>query len=65
MEELKKCPFCGGEAETIGNYSARRKEKYRATIKCVECDASISRDSEAGINCAEKEAIEAWNRRTQ
>lgn len=49
MEKLKKCPFCGGEAELIGNRFFR--------VMCTECNAHIE-DFETAI-----EAITAWNTR--
>ena len=51
-EELKRCPFCGGEARVnlfLGNYC----------ITCDNCPGSI-------FPCkgmTKEEAIEAWNRR--
>ena len=56
MEELKCCPFCGGEAEIY--YHPREDEGlYAVYIFCKHCDAS----SRPFLN--EKIAIEAWNRR--
>lgn len=53
-DELKPCPFCGGEAEF---------EYYwwqeTVVIKCPKCGAS----SEPQFY--ENEAIEAWNKRAQ
>lgn len=51
LAELKKCPFCGGEAEIIGCESA--------WIVCKECYAKT------GIFNTKEEAIEAWNRRME
>ena len=55
--ELKPCPFCGGKA-FIDIYM-RPKEEYR--IRCLYCPTRFGRY--AGFN--KKEAIEAWNRRTE
>lgn len=50
MTELKKCPFCGGEAELY------MKEDV-CFLCCSECDCQ-ARQCET-----EEEAIEAWNTR--
>jgi len=51
MEELKRCPFCGGEAtvmEAVGE----------VWVKCSECHSSN------GCSTGERaKAIEAWNTR--
>ena len=55
-EELKPCPFCGGEAvicETNGLHGAY--------VFCKTCYSST--DGYQGINTRRKKAIEAWNRR--
>lgn len=53
MSELKRCPFCGGEAETelcgIGVFQHW----------CVWCDCGVLLQDHK----TEAEAIEAWNRR--
>ena len=50
-EELKPCPFCGGEAEIVG-------DDYMEWIaECVECCASSM------TYATEAEAVEAWNTR--
>lgn len=51
MEELKKCPFCGGEAKIVG-YSL-------FWIVCEECLTET-----AGF-ATKEEAIKAWNRRVE
>ena len=63
--ELKPCPFCGGEAvlrnetEMVGFGSC--DDIY--FVKCVICEAQGSKFGVwAGKNRKEK-AIEAWNRR--
>lgn len=50
-EELKRCPFCGAEAEEI--------------VYIIECVVQCS-SMECGIGITRKElnkAIEAWNKR--
>ena len=56
MEELKPCPFCGGEAKVFGNYD---DSEYHANCTNNECGC-------CWVNYYEtkEEAIEAWNRRT-
>lgn len=52
MTKLRKCPFCGGEAEIYVS-----DVTDRAVVYCADCDAQI------GIKQNEQEAIEAWNKR--
>jgi Lar family restriction alleviation protein len=54
MAELKKCPFCGGEAET-------RKEMGGTTwrVKCTRCSAEVGRYWFG----SRKQAVIAWNYR--
>lgn len=66
MEELKKCPFCGEEAELKSNYGYYG---YFVTVECEFCGAQTKGFS-AGIKNENKEkafkrAKAAWNRRTQ
>lgn len=52
MTELRKCPFCGGEAEVwVSDVTDR------AVVYCKVCDAQIQ------MKPNEQEAIEAWNKR--
>lgn len=57
---LKPCPFCGGEARINTTYwsfgSGRQECKCTSSIKCPDCNFSISADTE-------QEAKELWNRR--
>ena len=56
MEELKKCPFCGGKAIIKTNYGFDEKV-LSAFVYCEECGV-VTR------NCAlETTAIGTWNRR--
>ena len=56
MAELKRCPFCGGEAilETVDGNSPQ--ECY---IYCPECDF------ESGVYSEPKFIVEKWNRRAE
>ena len=58
MNELKPCPFCGGEAKYIYSmpYNAVQCKKCKVFGKTV-VDSYEQKDGKA-------EAIEAWNRRT-
>ncbi len=51
MDRLKRCPFCGGEAEIVG-YTI-------FWVTCKECTAE-TKDFDT-----KEEAIEAWNRRAE
>lgn len=55
MDELKPCPFCGGEAETGKTVFGLRAGLI--FVFCKKCYAS-SLDYKT-----EKEAIKVWNRR--
>ena len=48
--ELKPCPFCGGEADWHINEDAY-------DVLCIECWSGTS------VYTTKQEAIEAWNRR--
>lgn len=55
--ELKQCPFCGGEAEYRAAKYARTPFKH--SVVCLECFASVPpKDSK-------HEAINAWNTRAE
>ena len=51
MEELRKCPFCGGEAEMFFDVP------YASYVECLKCG------SRTKICYTKAEAIAAWNRR--
>ena len=56
MEELKPCPFCGGEAEIRRWHVFGRK--CHVTVQCKKCKAN------SGDWHNKKRAIDGWNRRT-
>jgi Lar family restriction alleviation protein len=56
MEELRKCPFCGGEVG-IGRIQAGKEVCYR--VSCKECSGSGAWFHTVA------EAIAAWNRRVE
>lgn len=51
MEKLKNCPFCGSDNITISNWGLWR-------CWCQDCLAKTA------DMLSQKEAIEAWNRRS-
>ena len=60
MAELKKCPFCGGEARA---YSCDPFDGYQGNftvwrVQCYECRAIIQRKTR-------EKAIADWNRRAE
>lgn len=76
MEELKKCPFCGGESYFRTDTSGYQKENrmFRFHIECQNCKTAFPKTFElefslnrnGGLQFSKderKEAIEAWNRR--
>ena len=60
MTELKKCPFCGGEAEvkSYDPFDGYQGNCKLWLIQCAGCGVLLKRRME-------KEAIEAWNRRAE
>lgn len=71
MEELERCPFCGGEADM---WTEVKMNTYEAEIFCEDCSAKIikrqtfsssSRGSIARLFLeTENEVIMKWNRRS-
>lgn len=63
MEELKHCPFCGGEAEP-------RNDRHGWWVACHKCTALfgfVGEDQwgEYGKYATEAEAVAAWNTRAE
>lgn len=60
MDELKPCPFCGGEA-LLEPYRARKG--YEASIQCNQCLCSMSTITYDEEETAIEDIVKAWNRR--
>lgn len=60
--ELKRCPFCGGEA-FLEPYKARKG--YEASIQCNQCLCSMGTITYDDEEKAVEVVSEAWNRRTE
>lgn len=60
MDQLKPCPFCGGEA-FMESWVARKG--FEANVHCNSCSAMVYTITYDFEEQAEKNAIEQWNRR--
>ena len=61
MHELRRCPFCGGEAEVFSDVTFKAETgeevgKNKYFVWCTECPALTSGDTR-------EEAVGRWNRR--
>ena len=61
MEELKPCPFCGGEAVLVEKTSYGGNIFVR--VECKLCGAMAGNESISLYHSAAERAIERWNRR--
>lgn len=61
-EELKLCPFCGGEAKIRESYSDRY-DTYFTFAKCLDCGAQSRPLSTRTYD--EDDVIKVWNRRIE
>ena len=59
-DELKPCPFCGGEVEICLSSDMPQRFQDMNLIKCKSCCVRAS-----FIGLTDTEAIEAWNRRVE
>lgn len=59
--ELKPCPFCGGEAQYLCRNGAHGS--IVACVICRDCGAQGASYCVRDDICAKDEAIKAWNRR--
>ena len=58
MIELKRCPFCGGEARVLHGGL-----KFMTSVECVKCGATVKAVSEVLDPVAV--AVQKWNMRSQ
>lgn len=74
MEELKPCPFCGGEAHLVDDYSSERDHMfYQVWHDCTTNSGAIRHAYGHALSlqistpwCAnEKDAVLLWNRRAE
>lgn len=63
MEELKPCPFCGGEASVY--YFAHYDSECTVTCSNPNCRASVSARSCESMTTAYNRARKLWNRRAE
>ena len=55
-EQIKPCPFCGGEAEIDRMYSVNETECLEYLVRCSKCGVSMLENSEEA-------ALSSWNTR--
>lgn len=63
MDELKSCPFCGGEIEERGGQCNYGKKTMTLDLKCKQCETIFKFKSKWNEN-PYQEAVAAFNRRT-
>lgn len=59
MDELKPCPFCGGNAKLDHDYTGLGA----SYIRCERCGAESIRFVKSFEIASDDEAVEFWNRR--
>ena len=70
MEELKKCPFCGGTANIVRDYSRIKPDVSYMFAQCVKCRAETKawrfgsqEQAELNMERAKQFVTKVWNRR--
>ena len=58
MEDLKACPFCGGQGKLNDEI-----DRIFSFVKCVECGAETGLVKISAEYCADEKAKELWNKR--
>lgn len=56
MENLRRCPFCGGKADIITRWDVY-VGRFSTKVFCKKCRAN------SGVWFQKPKAIESWNRR--
>lgn len=62
MTNLKRCPFCGGEAKVAHDVTIVYTWSY---ISCTKCKARTTYFLMSTEYSSDQRAIEAWNRRVE
>ena len=62
MKDLKRCPFCGGEAEIHERYRKGTPNRKLFWVECKACWVAQYHGDIGGYRTRSK-ATEAWNRR--
>lgn len=63
MAELKRCPFCGAEADV--HYFAHDDSECTVMCSNPNCRASVSARSSGSMTTAYNRARKLWNRRAE
>lgn len=56
MEQLKPCPFCGGEADLCNTAVQTKSGRKLWSVECTECGVILDRESR-------EDALKVWNNR--
>ena len=66
MDEMKNCPFCGGESDVNWNWNWKIK-RFFVYVKCDTCGAQGKTVSctDDDLEYTKDLAIRLWNRRTK
>jgi len=56
MNDLKDCPFCGGEGKL---FSMGKEVKFCFFVACIDCNIGNKMSSE------EVKVVESWNKRVK
>lgn len=63
MDELKPCPFCGGEAELITEHFFSTG-RYGSQVRCAKCHSwGAGPKMDRKVETQRAKAAEAWNAR--
>lgn len=67
-QNLRECPFCGGEAKMQFGWPAQQKKQKMVFVKCKSCGCKTKTVYQMAYQAwddCKRYAVEAWNRRVQ